>query len=45
MVENANFPQAVEVRGLVMLREVFKERGWPIPYYVQLSKPCSAYEE
>jgi len=44
MVEHANSPQTIEVRGLVMLREVFKERGWPFPYYVQLSEPCSAYD-
>lgn len=32
----------VQVRGLISLREVFKERNWPTPYSVKLEKECSA---
>lgn len=44
MNEERKHPQEVEVRGLVLLRELFKQRGWPFPYYVRLDEPCSALD-
>lgn len=37
-------PDAVEVRGFAALQQIFRERGWPFPYYYRLEKECTAQE-
>ncbi len=34
----------VEVRGFSFLKEIFEERKWPFPLYLQLDEECSAEE-
>ncbi|MDI6813782.1 MAG: MoaD/ThiS family protein [Desulfitobacteriaceae bacterium] len=44
MTEESNQAFTVEVRGLVFLRQIFKERGWPFPYHFDLDHECSAFD-
>ena len=32
----------VEIRGFMLLRDIFKERNWPIPYYYKLEQECDS---
>lgn len=34
----------VEVRGFSFIKEIFDQRNWPFPMFVELDRPCTAKE-
>lgn len=42
--QETTVPDTVEIRAFMFLRDVFRERNWPIPYYFKLERECNSIE-